>query len=67
MDVEELRRSQRLKKSQQSNRLLTAPEFSGFSASATSVSGSQESDDDDEDVSTPSGENTDRNILHSAR
>ncbi|XP_063219935.1 mitogen-activated protein kinase-binding protein 1 isoform X2 [Bacillus rossius redtenbacheri] len=58
MDVEELKRSMRRHKKP------LFPEVSGPSVS-TSVSGSQDSDDDDEEVSTPSGETTERS-LHSA-
>ncbi|PNF17421.1 hypothetical protein B7P43_G02967 [Cryptotermes secundus] len=60
MDVEELRRSQRrLKKNQRPERLTDLPLVSV----SASVSGSQESDEDDDEVSTPSADTAERNLL----
>lgn len=60
MDVEELRRSQRrLKKNQRPERLTDLPLISV----SASVSGSQESDEDDDEVSTPSADTAERNLL----
>lgn len=60
MDVEELRRSQRRMKKPRGSDLgynLNPP------SSTVSVSGSQDSEDDDDEVSTPSGELAERNLL----
>ncbi|XP_069702772.1 mitogen-activated protein kinase-binding protein 1-like isoform X3 [Periplaneta americana] len=60
MDVEELRRSQRrMKKNQRPERLTDLPLISV----SASVSGSQESDEDDDEVSTPSADTAERNLL----
>ncbi|XP_021926195.1 mitogen-activated protein kinase-binding protein 1 isoform X3 [Zootermopsis nevadensis] len=60
MDVEELRRSQRwMKKNQRPERLTDLPLVSV----SASVSGSQDSDEDDDEVSTPSAETAERNLL----
>lgn len=59
MDVEELRRSQRrLRKNQRPERLSDLP-----LVSPSGVSGSQDSDDDDEEVSTPSADTAERNLM----
>lgn len=54
IDVDELRKSQRKKKT-------TTPQI--LIQQSSSTYGSQDSDDDDDEVSTPSGENTDRNPM----
>jgi hypothetical protein len=60
MDVEELRRSQRrIKKNYRPEQLTDLPLISV----SASVSGSQESDEDDDEVSTPSAETAERNLL----
>ncbi|KAK5638850.1 hypothetical protein RI129_013145 [Pyrocoelia pectoralis] len=53
MDADELRRSQRKKRGN----------IPSIAIQPISISGSQDSDDDDDEVSTPSGENTDRNPM----
>ena len=60
MDVEELRRSQRrMKKNHHPEQLADLPLISV----PASVSGSQDSDEDDDEVSTPSADTTERNLL----
>ncbi|XP_031332031.1 uncharacterized protein LOC116162536 isoform X2 [Photinus pyralis] len=53
MDADELRKSQRKKRGN----------VPSITIQPISISGSQDSDDDDDEVSTPSGENTDRNPM----
>jgi hypothetical protein len=60
MDVEELRRSQRrIKKNYHPEQLTDLPLVSV----SASVSGSQESDEDDDEMSTPSAETAERNLM----
>ena len=64
MDVEELRRSQRRLKKPRSDLAHGLPGYAlSIPSSTVSVSGSQDSDDDDDEVSTPSGEHAERNLL----
>ena len=65
MDVEELRRSQRrMKKPRGELGLGLGVSYTLNPPSSTvSVSGSQDSDDEDDEVSTPSGELAERNLL----
>lgn len=64
MDVEELRRSQRrMKKPRSGGSELGLGYHLNPPSSTVSVSGSQDSEDDDDEVSTPSGELTERNLL----
>ena len=64
MDVEELRRSQRrVKKPRSSGTDLGMSYTLNPPSSTVSVSGSQDSEDDDDEVSTPSGELAERNLL----
>ncbi|XP_046444525.1 mitogen-activated protein kinase-binding protein 1-like isoform X13 [Daphnia pulex] len=64
MDVEELRRSQRrVKKPRSSGTDLGMSYTLNPPSSTVSVSGSQDSEDDDDEISTPSGELAERNLL----
>ncbi len=64
MDVEELRRStRRLKKPRSSDIGMGYSNALNPPSSTVSVSGSQDSEDDDDEVSTPSGELAERNML----
>ncbi|XP_045033834.1 mitogen-activated protein kinase-binding protein 1 isoform X3 [Daphnia magna] len=64
MDVEELRRSQRRVKKPRSTAADLGISYTLNPPSSTvSVSGSQDSEDDDDEVSTPSGELAERNLL----
>ena len=64
MDVEELRRSQRRLKKPRGGELGLGVSYTLNPPSSTvSVSGSQDSDDDDDEISTPSGELAERNLL----
>lgn len=64
MDVEELRRSQRrMKKPRSGGSELGLGYNLNPPSSTVSVSGSQDSEEDDDEVSTPSGELTERNLL----
>ncbi|KAI9551469.1 hypothetical protein GHT06_021802 [Daphnia sinensis] len=64
MDVEELRRSQRrVKKPRSTSADLGISYTLNPPSSTVSVSGSQDSEDDDDEVSTPSGELAERNLL----
>lgn len=65
MDVEELRRSQRrLRKPRSELGLMLNSSYTLNPPSSTvSVSGSQDSEDEDDEVSTPSGEHAERNLL----
>ena len=61
MDVEELRRSTRRQKKPRPE--LGMGYALSIPSSTVSVSGSQDSDDDDDEVSTPSAEHGERNLL----
>ncbi|XP_057379292.1 mitogen-activated protein kinase-binding protein 1-like [Daphnia carinata] len=63
MDVEELRRSQRRMKKPRSTASELGMGYLNPPSSTVSVSGSQDSDEDDDEVSTPSGELAERNLL----
>jgi len=63
MDVEELRRSQRRLKKPRGELPLGISYTLNPPSSTVSVSGSQDSEDDDDEISTPSGELAERNLL----
>lgn len=63
MDVEELRRSQRRMKKPRGELALGVSYTLNPPSSTVSVSGSQDSEDDDDEISTPSGELAERNLL----